>query len=128
MAKVTRILTNKCRIHQMYKKASQIKHHRDTKPKRLNRRPLPDYRNAIYIGNLPDRCQKTLRQLLLPYGLRKGPYLVRRPLDDLKAEPYRFAFANMRSTKAVERVIKELDGSPFQGKRISIKVARKSPK
>ena len=107
----------------MYKKAGQIKHRRDTIPKVPRRRPQPNYRNAIYIGNLPDRCQSALRQLLMPYGLRKGPYLVKRPIDDLREKPYLFAFANMRSAEAVQRVVKELDGSQFQGRCIRIKIA-----
>jgi len=109
----------------MYKTASRIKHRRDTKPLKQHRRPQHDYKNAIYIGNLPDNCRDKLRKLLVPYGLRKGPYVVKRPIDELRVKPHLFAFANMRSADAVRLVIEKLDWSIFNGRRIRVKVARK---
>lgn len=83
----------------------------------------PDYSNSLFIGNVPKKSNKELRKLLIPYGLRKGPYIIDPPT--WKSNPYRIAFANLRKRESVYLAIKELDGTIFMGNKIRVKIARK---
>lgn len=88
------------------------------------------YRNSfrydLFIGNVPKKAHKELREMFLPYGIKTGPYIIDPPT--WKPNPYRIAFVSLKKKESVHQAIKDLNGKTLLGNKLRIKIARKSKK
>lgn len=76
----------------------------------------------IYVGNLPFTADSEgLRQLFTPYGTVVSANVI---TDRNTGRSRGFGFVEMESDEEAQKAISELDGSDFDGRRLTVNVAR----
>jgi RNA recognition motif-containing protein len=76
----------------------------------------------IYVGNLPDDVQNDeIKELFQGFGTVDAVRIIR---DRFTSQPRGFGFVDMANAAEGEKAIKELDGTNFKGKAISVNEAR----
>lgn len=77
--------------------------------------------NRLYVGNLPFHATEDLiSQCVAQCGEVRGVDLI---LDRVTGRPRGFAFVEMATAEGMQKAIAELDGTSFEGRPLTIKVA-----
>lgn len=77
--------------------------------------------NRLYVGNLAFHVtEDLLKQHVSQFGDVRAVDLI---LDRMSGRPRGFAFVEMESLEAMQKVIAELDQTDFEGRTLNVKVA-----
>jgi RNA recognition motif-containing protein len=77
--------------------------------------------NRLFVGNLAFHVtEDLLRQRVAPYGDVRSVDLI---LDRMSGRPRGFAFVEMATPDAMQKVMSDLDGKDFEGRPLTVKVA-----
>lgn len=80
----------------------------------------------IYVGNIP--YTSTEQDLRTAFGLHGDVKQVQIVTDRETGRPRGFAFVEMSDTAGAQQAIKELDGTEFGGRRLTVNEARERPR